>query len=115
MTPHKDPAILPIDDRLKLFQNEVSAQGIKLQVVHNELKILRTEVKDVKTEVKHIGKKFDDLDQKLFNWKSEIHDLIDEGFTSKAKVHDEEISILNNRTVELRNNVDKLNVAVFPN
>ncbi len=119
MTPHKNPDNLSVDDQLKLLrkssddvQFELSANTVKLEVTKNQVEILRTEIKDLKNETK---RGFDNLDQKLEKWKSEIHDLIDEGFTSKAKAHDEEIGILNHRTAELRQNIDKLNVAVFPN
>ena len=56
---------------------------------------------------------FDKQEQKFFNWRSEIHDLIDKKFTSKAKKHDEEIAVLNNRTVEIRKRLDKLEPVVF--
>ena len=57
---------------------------------------------------------FDSWDKKFFDFKSQIHDLIDNGFSSKAKEHDEAIEILNVRTTEIRADIEKLNNVVFP-
>jgi hypothetical protein len=60
-----------------------------------------------------MDKRFDSLDGKFFEWKSEIHDLIDAGFTSRARVLDDEVGVLNTRTTDLRERVTKLETAVF--
>lgn len=107
MTPHKDLTKLPVDDQLKLLRNtiddtnyEVSAQGVKLRVVHNDLKILRTEVKDVRTEVKQISKKID----KLYNMIS--------GFIGRIKGQDQEIAAIAFRKEEHETGLSRLKKTV---
>jgi predicted nuclease with TOPRIM domain len=62
-----------------------------------------------------IGHRFDIMEEHFVKWKSEIHDLIDEGFTSKAKNLDEEVGVLNSRTIEIRQKVEKLESIVYKN
>lgn len=81
--------------------------GSKTDRLVREITLLR---KDMKKSIENLSENWD---QKFFELKSDIHNLIDYGFTSKAKAHDEEIDILNFRTSELRDNVDRLNTAVF--
>lgn len=73
----------------------------------------KTDILDLKKDNQLLNKRFDDLEDKLTVWRSEIHDLIDTGFTSKAKKLDEETDILNARTADLRYRTEKLEVKVF--
>ena len=107
MTPHKEPAKLPVDDQLKLLRNtmdktsyEVSAQGIKLEVVHNEVKILRTEVKDVNQEVKKINRRFDKQERTFEKWKDQLFNKIDK-FMGRINTQEQEIGAINARVSRL--------------
>lgn len=92
-------------DHLKILRAEFKEVKIETWANTGAIKHLENRVKVVETDLgdfrSAMEKRFDDLDQKLFDWKSEIHDLIDEGFTSKAKAHDEEIGTLNVRVTRL--------------
>lgn len=77
---------------------EAWANTASVKHLENRVKVMETDLGDFRSAIE---KRFDDLDQKLFDWKSEIHNLIDDGFTSKAKTHDEEIGTLNVRVTRL--------------
>ena len=64
-------------------------------------------------EFKLLRKQINQQEQKFESWRSEIHDLIDLGFTTKAKNLDEEVDILNTRTADLRQRTEKLEDHVF--
>ena len=66
--------------------------------IHNEFRNLR----------KEMNARFDTQETRFAKWKSEIHDLIDNGFTTPAKRHQDEIGILNTRTSGLRTRVENL-------
>jgi hypothetical protein len=103
---------LSSSDNLKILRSEF--KEVKLQTFSNttavksleqRVRIMETELNDFETN----------MEKSLFTWKSEIHDLIDQGFTSKAKAHDEEITLLNLRTLETREKVDKLETIMLNN
>lgn len=103
MTPHKNPANLPVDDQLKLLRNTIddiqldtSATHVKLQVVQNDLGILKVEIKDVKNEVRGLNRRFDQQDKKF----DKLYKLIS-GFVGRIKSQDEEIGTLNVRVTRL--------------
>ncbi len=91
------------DDKLDQILQKLDAQ-------EKEMGYIRNAIGDMN---KAMCAQFDSWDQKFFEFKSDIHNLIDYGFSSKAKTHDEEIDILNFRTTELREDVEKLNNVVF--
>lgn len=76
-------------------------------------KLLNKRFDNLNYDFSHLNKRFDDLEDKLTVWKSEIHNLIDSGFTSKAKQLNEKVGILNGRTSDLRIRTEKLEFAVF--
>lgn len=82
----------------------------KLDLIMQMLESQQNSIKDLKKETQD---QFYGWDKKFFDFKSQIHDLIDNGFSSKAKEHDEAIEILNVRTTEIRGDIEKLNNAVF--
>ena len=101
---------LSVDDQIKILLTEF--RETKLEIWKNStqienlvgrIKIMQTELTDFK----------DSLETSLVHWKSDLHNLIDSGFTSKAKVLDEEVGILNNRTIDLRKRTEKLEKKIF--
>lgn len=117
---------------IKSLKNNVGDLRKDVGSVRNDIKNVKLDIGSLKTDVtglkvstkslgqdirdlrKEMYEQFDSWDQKFFEFKSQIHDLIDNGFSSKAKEHDEAIEILNVRTTEIRANVEKLNNVVFP-
>jgi predicted nucleic acid-binding Zn-ribbon protein len=102
---------------IKTMSVELKSQGTELKSHGKEINNLRTEFDAQRNDIKELRKimydEFDKWDQKFFEFKSQIHDLIDIGFSAKAKAHDEEIEILNLRTSEIRVDIERLNNFVF--
>lgn len=105
------------DQKIDLLIKLIDSQSNELKFIGREIKTLSIELKSQGAEIKELRKEmydqFDKWDQKFFEFKSQIHDLIDSGFSAKAKAHDEEIEILNLRTSEIRIDIDRLNHVVF--
>ncbi len=99
-----------VDEKFDLILQELRAQHTEILNLQKEFILQRKDIKSLREEM---YEQFDSWDQKFFEFKSQIHDLIDNGFSTKAKAHDEEIEILNIRTSELRSDVEKLNNFVF--
>lgn len=120
MVPHKDPSILPIDDQVKLVRDkldeiawDLATVKTKQRVQDDTLNVIRIDLKGTRSDIKGLAKQFRNQDQKFDSWKSKIHTLIDKGFTSKAKILDDEVGVLNTRTVDLRKRVEKLETQQF--
>ncbi|HBC72604.1 MAG: hypothetical protein UX91_C0004G0016 [Candidatus Amesbacteria bacterium GW2011_GWB1_47_19] len=101
---------LTINDHIKVLRAEF--RETKLEVLSNSshLKILDTRLKSLQVDFEDFQK---NLESSLFKWRSEIHDLIDKGFSAKAKKLDGEVGVLNNRTTELRQRVEKLETSSY--
>ena len=99
------------------FQLEIRAdiKEVKTYVKLNSLNIrdLDRRLVRLSDDVKSLHQRFDRQEQTFEKWRSEIHNLIDSGFTSKAKRLDDEVDILNVRTVDLRHRTEKLEKVVF--
>ncbi|MDP1743489.1 MAG: hypothetical protein Q8L51_01740 [Candidatus Amesbacteria bacterium] len=106
-----------IGREIKTLSIELKSQGVQLKSQGAEIRSHGAELKSHGQEIKELRKtmyeEFDKWDQKFFEFKSQIHDLIDAGFSAKAKAHDEEIEILNVRTTEIRGDIERLNNFVF--
>ena len=113
MVPHKDNSSLPNKNQVKIMCDQLDDLSWKITSISNKLRKHDDNFKIIRIDLKELTKAFQKQDKKLEIWKSEIHNLIDKGFTSKAKKLDQEVGILNNRTVELRKKVSKLETSVF--
>ena len=102
---------------LRTQQKLIGKMNEELNGTQKDVKSLSREFKYQREDIKSLRKEmygqFDSWDKKFFEFKSHIHDLIDSGFSSKAKAHDEEIEVLNLRTTEIRSDIDRLNNVVF--
>lgn len=109
--------LVQLQKEFVLQRNDI--RGVKSEIVSvkSDMKNVKEETMGLKQSIRNLRKEmyeqFDSWDQKFFEFKSQIHDLIDNGFSSKAKEHNEAIEILNVRTTEIRQDVEKLNNAVF--
>lgn len=74
-----------IRSELKEIKVEAWANTSAIKSLERTVKSMSVDMEDLRGEIKQIKDEFSTFDQKLFDWKSEIHNLIDEGFTSKAK------------------------------
>lgn len=101
---------LSVSDQIKILRAEFKETKPEIWKSSSHIENLDGRIKAMQTELVDFK---DHLESSLDKWKSEIHNLIDSGFTSKAKVLDEEVGILNNRTIDLRNRTQKLEAAVF--
>jgi chromosome segregation ATPase len=117
---------------LGLLQKEFLSQRNEIRTLKNDVSSVKSDVGSLKSDVKNIKnetvglkqsirdlrkemyEQFDGWDKKFFDFKSQIHDLIDNGFSSKAREHNDAIEILNVRTTEIREDIEKLNNTVFP-
>lgn len=108
----KNTDIKTIKGEIKSFKKEVRLQ---FKEVRLQFKDVQLQFKDVQLQLHQIETKFDIQAEMFQQWKSEIHDLIDNGFTSKAKAHDEELDILNIRTADTRARLEKLEEVVLNN
>jgi len=96
MTPHKDPAKLPVNDQLQLLRDDIeevkwdtSSIKMKLGSHDDQFKLLRSDTKELKKRFDRQDKKF----EKLYNMISK--------FVGRIKSQDDEIGAINARVSRL--------------
>src|SRR3989344_1560226 len=87
--------------------------------VEGRLKALSTDISEIKTDTSHLRsridiltKEFNDLDNKLFQWKSELFNKIDEGYISRWKDQTEEHAAIQFRLNEHQEDIDKIKTKI---
>jgi len=98
-------------------QSNQPATKLDISLIRQDIKGINKRFDDnvsqIRQDMKGINKRFDDAEDNFIKWKSEIHDLIDIGFTSKAKILNEEVGVLNSRTADLRHRTEILEKTVL--
>jgi len=76
---------LSVTDQLKVIRGEIDDINYSVGSIKIKMELYSDQFSLVRTEIKDIGRKLDQQEQKFEKWRSDIHNLIDKGFTSKAK------------------------------
>ena len=99
-------------DQFKILRSEI--QEIKSDFSFNRIRLRTIEdgIKVIKTDQSDLNKKFDDTDQKLSTWKSQLFDKIDK-FLGRISKQDQEIIFQTGRLDSHEGDIKKLKSKVF--
>lgn len=88
------------DDQFKLLREEISEVSSKVGFIRLSVDNLEDETKITRTEIKDLKKQFENFDQKIFDWKSELFNKIDE-FMKPVIDLQEEVTTMDSRMSRL--------------
>ena len=99
------------EDQIKALRAEIKELSSDVIYVKFHSRDIETRIKSIQTEIsdlsKSIDKRYSDLDQTLFEWKSELFNKIDEGYVTRWKDQTLEHAAIQTRLEEHQENLDK--------
>lgn len=102
----------PPIDQFKVLRSEFKEVKLEIYSLDGAIRKIDTKVKMFEVDLddfrKEVNKSFEELDQKLFEWKSEIHNIIDKGYTTRWKNQEVEHAAIQSRLEEHQEDIDKV-------
>lgn len=90
------------------FKQEMRYKKWDVGTLDDRIKSLETDVSDLSREVKSLKSEFGVLNQTLFDWKSELFNKIDEGYTTRWHDQTLEHAAIQSRLEEHQENIDQI-------
>lgn len=107
-------------DDIRDYHRQTRSTGMTVDLIEHKLKAVATDINDlqknvggIKFEVKSLNKRFDKLEIKLFEWKSELFSKIDQGCITRWKNQTEEHAAIEFRLEGHQKEIDKIKSVVF--
>lgn len=106
-------------DDIRDVKHDTVRASLHMSVIESKLKVVSTDLIDQNKEIKStralfhdLNKRFDSIDEKLFLWKSQLFDKID-NFLERINSQDKEIGALSNRTSNHSDRIERLEIKSF--
>jgi predicted nucleic acid-binding Zn-ribbon protein len=103
---------LSLEDQIKALRTEIEDLKSDTIYIKYHSKDVETRIKAIQTEISDLSnnaeKRFSDLDQTLFKWKSELFNKIDEGYTTRWKDQTLEHAAIQSRLEEHQENIEQI-------